>query len=93
MDALNLQFSIEGGRAGIDWVLLAPLNVASQARFVAFFERKGRSILRREANQVKYLRVEGDQLPELAQEFLRAEFQVLSDQKMGLIAEGFIWAG
>jgi len=93
MDALNLQFSIDGGRMGIDWVLLAPLNVESQTRFVEFFERKGRSVLRLEGNGVRYLRVEGDELPQLAQEFLVAEFQVLREQKMKLIAEGFIWAG
>src|SRR5215831_8416663 len=57
VDALSVQFSIEGGRAGIDWVLLAPLNVESQSRFVEFFERKARPVVRRENNQVKYLRI------------------------------------
>jgi hypothetical protein len=93
MDALNIQFSIDGGRAGIDWVLLAPPNVEAQPRFVAFFEGKGRTVLQREMNEVKYLRVEGEQLPELMQEFLRAGFEVEPDQKMELIAEGFSWAG
>jgi hypothetical protein len=93
MDALNLQFSIEDDHIGIDWVLLARPNVESQSRFVEFFERKGRSVLRREGNQVSYLRVEGERLPELVHEFLTAEFKVVADQKMSLIAEGFVWAG
>jgi hypothetical protein len=92
-DALNVQFSIEAGRIGIDWVLLAPLNLESQSRFVAFFEGKARALLRREANRVKYLRVEGDHLADLLQEFLGTEFKVRSDQRMELIAEGFAWAG
>jgi hypothetical protein len=93
MDALNVQFSIEAGRVGLDWVLLAPLNLDSQSRFVAFCERKARPLLRREANQVKYLRIEGEHLADLLQEFLVAEFKVTADQNMNLIAEGFVWAG
>jgi hypothetical protein len=93
MDALNVQFSIEGGRVGIDWVLLAPLNLESQSRFVAFFEREGQKVGAREMNQVKYLRVEGGQPAELLQGFLSSEFKVAPEQKMDLIAEGFVWAG
>src|SRR5262249_25586455 len=85
VDALNIQFSMEGGRVGIDWVLLAPLNVDAQARFVEFFGRKGRTVARREMNQVKYLRVEGGQLAELMREFLVSEFKVTDDQKLELI--------
>jgi hypothetical protein len=91
VDALNIQFSIEGARAGIDWVLLAPANLNTQARFVSFFERKGRTVMRLEMDAVRYLRVEGDDLPELLDEFLRAAFGVTSEQKMDLIAEGFSW--
>lgn len=88
-DALNVQLSIEGGRLGIDWVLLAPLNVASQSRFVDFFEGRSRAVLRRESNEVESLRVEGDQLAELLQDFLVSEFKVRPDQKVELVAEGF----
>jgi hypothetical protein len=93
MDALNIQFSIEAGRVGVDWVLLAPPNLEAQSRFVEFFERKAHAVLRRENNQVRYLRVEGERLPELTQEFLVSQFKVTPDQKMDLIAEGFAWAG
>ena len=92
-DALNIQFSREAGSVGIDWVLLAPLNLESQARFVAFFERMGHTVRRREMNQVNYLRVEGGQLAELLREFLSDEFKVTPEQKMDLITEGFVWAG
>jgi hypothetical protein len=91
VDALNVQFSVEGGRVGIDWVLLAPLNLDSQSRFVEFFERRSRAVLRRETNEVEYLRVEGEQLAELMQEFLVSEFEVRPDQELDLIAEGFTW--
>jgi hypothetical protein len=91
--ALNVQLSLEGGRLGIDWVLLAPVNLESQSRFVAFFERMGHTIDRREMRRVKYLRVEDGHLAELLRDFLTTEFKVTPEQKMGLITEGFVLAG
>jgi hypothetical protein len=91
MDALNVQFSVERERMGIDWVLLAQLNVDNQMRFVAFFESNGRSVQRRQLNDVRYLRVEGDGLAELLQQFLLTEFGVRSDQTLELIVSGFAW--
>jgi hypothetical protein len=40
---------------------------------------------------VKSLRVEGDRLAELLQEFLRKQFDVVPDQPLDLIADGFEW--
>jgi hypothetical protein len=31
MDPFNIKFSIEDGKVGLDWILLAPLNVAARA--------------------------------------------------------------
>ena len=90
-DALNVQFSIESGRIGIDWVLLAPLNINNEARFVAFAERSGRSVQKRQSKDVRYLRVEGAGLAELLQQLLMTEFGVRLDQALGLIANGFEW--
>jgi hypothetical protein len=49
-------------------------------------------VISRESNGVEYLRVEGERIGELVQEFLREEFGVTSDQRMDLIAEGFTWS-
>jgi len=91
MDALNVQFSLENERIGIDWVLLAPLNIDSQTRFVAFFESHGRSVQKRQSNDVRSLRVEGEGLAALLQQLLLTEFGVRSDQTLELIASGFEW--
>jgi hypothetical protein len=92
VEELSVQFSIEAGKMGIDWVLLEPPNLASQSRVGTFFERKGYPLLRRRMNEVEYLRVEGEQLADLLQELLRIEFRVTPEQKMNLIASGFAWA-
>ncbi len=91
MDALNVQFSIEDERMGIDWVLLAPPNIENQTRFVAFLEGNGRSVQQRQVNDVGSLRVEGDGLAELLHELLQTEFGVGPDQTLELVASGFEW--
>lgn len=89
--ALNVQFSVEGGEMGIDWVLISPLNVDAQERFRSFFNQKACAVFQREMNDVKYLRVQTGHLSQLLQEFLRQEFGVTSGQAMSLIASGFKW--
>jgi hypothetical protein len=91
-DSLNVQVSIDAGVMGIDWLLIAKPNVDTQSRFREFFGGKGLPVISRESNGVEYLRVEGERIGELVQEFLREEFGVTSDQRMDLIAEGFTWS-
>jgi len=90
--AINLQFSVEGGRVGLDWVLIAPSNVRDQARFVQFAERLGYRVAEREMNQVKYLRIEeGGSLPRLCESTIRDLYSLSPDSDLDLIPEGFSW--
>src|SRR5690348_13946312 len=61
-----LQFSMESGTLGVDWVLESQTNVADQRRFSEIAEQLGHSIQKREMNDVRYLRVEDGNLPRLA---------------------------
>jgi hypothetical protein len=90
-DALNIQFSVEGGEIGIDWVLLSPLNIDAQQRFRSFFEESGRTVVEREMNGVRYLRVQAGHLGQLLQDFLQQEFGVTLDHRMSLITSRFKW--
>jgi hypothetical protein len=91
MDALNVQFSVENGRVGLDWVLLSPLNVAARDRVVAFFEKHGSPLSPRSMNDVNYLRTEKGDLARLCKDMLSSVFAVADTQRMDLIAEGFEW--
>ena len=44
-EAVNIQFSIEDGRIGLDWVLIGPLNIRDKKRFAQFAEKLGYRIL------------------------------------------------
>jgi hypothetical protein len=64
-DSINIQFSMEDGNPGFDWVLLSPTNIEDRDRFVAFAESKGYDAREMEMNNVRYLRVEGGDLVQL----------------------------
>jgi len=91
-EAINVQFSIEQGRIGFDWVLLGPSNIRDKEKFVQFAEGLGYKVVEREMNNVKYLRVEeGGSLPSLCEASIRDLYSISSDAELGLIPEGFTW--
>ena len=92
-DALNVQFSLENGRMGLDWVLVTPLNVAEETAVLAFFNREGRPVETRSRNGVSYLRVEDGDLAALCEVLLGRVFGVTAEQKLALMAEGISGRG
>jgi hypothetical protein len=90
-DAVNLQFSLENGRPGFDWVLLAPRNIEDKASFVGFAERRGYSFTERTKNGVPYLRVENGDLAELCAEVVTGLYARPRSEPLGLIVRGFEW--
>jgi hypothetical protein len=88
---LNLQFSIEDGRIGFDWVLIAPLNIEDQARFVDFARSEGFAPEPKEMNRVRYLRAEDGDLARLCCDIITKMYGLPETIKLELIAEGFMW--
>ncbi len=62
---VNLQFSIERGQLGLDWVLLSPTNIADKAQIETFIRERGHSARETQVNGVRYLRVEDGDLAAL----------------------------
>jgi len=85
----NLQYSIENGRLGLDWVLLAPQNIKDESKLTDFIKGLGFSVLKREMNDVRYLRVEGNGLDNLGVRILRDFYHLKPDAKLELIIEEF----
>jgi hypothetical protein len=90
-DAVNIQLSMEHGRAGFDWVLLAPRNIQDEARFVEFAKQRGFLPTRQEMNNVSYLRVEKGDIAELCADIIKDMYRMPATANIELITEGFEW--
>jgi hypothetical protein len=89
--AVNLQYSIDGGVVGFDWVLISPRNIADQAKVSEFASKLGYRLDEREINNVRYLRVTGSGISELGARIIQDLYQIRPDTKLGMITEGFKW--
>lgn len=91
-DALNIQFSIEAESLGLDWVLLSPINIEDQGRFIAYIEGEGLPVLECEMNDVSYLRVEEGDLPRLCQGLLAELYGIAASDQIEFFFEGATWS-
>src|SRR6202042_54389 len=69
-DALNLQFSMENGRIGFDWVLMAPRNIEDKEALGQYIKGRGYTYAEETLNKVSYLRVEKGDLGQLADDVI-----------------------
>jgi len=88
----NLQYSIEGDRVGMDWVLLAKRNIEDQGAFTQFVTAAGATVQDITMNGVRYLRVSDcPDLAKLGQGFLQQVYHVAPEDKLQLIITDFAW--
>jgi hypothetical protein len=90
-EAINIQFSIENGTSGLDWVLLGASNITDKERFTKFASQRGYQVTEKEGNNVKYLRVEAGDLPALCAAVIREMYSLPEGTELDLIPEGFTW--
>jgi hypothetical protein len=90
-EAVNLQYSIEAGVVGLDWVLLGPRNIADEAKVRDFALKLGHRLEVHEMNKVRYLRTTGSGISELGMKIMSDFYQVPTDTKVDMITEGFKW--
>ena len=88
----NLQFSVEDGSIGLDWVLIADRNVQDKESFVEISNKNDLEIQELAGNGVKYVRVVGSSVfSKLAKEVLENMYGVSNETEMQLIVTGFEW--
>lgn len=90
-DAINLNLSVEDGRVGFDWVLLAPRNIEDQEKFTAFARSRGVEPHRRTMNGVSYLRVERVEITPFTTAIVTDMYQRPSDQSLDIVYDGIEW--
>ena len=90
-DALNLQISFENGKAGFDWVLLAPRNIEDEGKFKTFARARGIEPVARSENGVSYLRAEPADVARFAASVVTEMYRYPPNEPLGLVYEGFDW--
>lgn len=89
--AVNLQYSVANGAIGLDWVLLAPRNIADKDRIAAFIKERHYRVSERELNGVRFLRVEDGDLVQLGKQIVGEFYHLQNDSRMEFNKDGFEW--
>jgi hypothetical protein len=90
-EAVNLQYSIEDGAVGFDWVLISPRNVADQTKMKEFASTLGCPLKECEMNNTRYLRATGDGISDLGKSIIKDFYKVDLNSKLDIVTEGFVW--
>lgn len=90
-DAINIQFSIENGRIGLDWCLLGAANIRDKDKLERFITAQGYKARLQELNEVQYLRVEEGDLTRLCQSVITGLYSLRPTAKLDMVVEGFSW--
>jgi len=86
---VNLQYSYENGTVGLDWVLLAPRNVKDREKFSEFVRTQKHKLVQKEANGVKYLRVEDGDIVNLGLKVMKEMYRLTDESKVEIFTDGF----
>lgn len=90
-DAVALQVSVENGKAGFEWVLLAPRNIEDQEKFRTFARAHGIEPVAHTTNGVSYLRVEPADVAKFTGRVVTDMYDRPPAQSLALVYEGFDW--
>jgi hypothetical protein len=90
-EAVNLQYSIEDGIIGLDWVLIGPRNIADRTKISEFAATLGYRFKECEMNDTRYLRVTGSGISDLGKSIIKDFYKLNLNTKLDLVTEGFEW--
>ena len=90
-DAINLQVSVENGKIGFDWILLAPRNIEDREKFMSFVRAEGFQPVAETMNRVSYLRIESADAARIAADIVTRMYGRPANEPLGLFHEGFDW--
>lgn len=72
---VEIQFSVEGGTTGLDWILMSPANIAEKQRVIQFAASRGFQWHEKEMNNWLYLRMDHGDLVTLCKSLIDNLFQ------------------
>lgn len=87
-NSLSLQYSIENGKVGLDWVLVDARNIADKDELIMFVKYCGFAIVETNMNDCSYLRVEEGNIASLGTRIATELYKLDLLAEIGLIVEG-----
>jgi hypothetical protein len=85
---VQLRFSVENGKVGLDWSRFTRRNIADKDKIVAFIQEQHQTVLQG-GNRVRYFRVEDGDVSQLGVEILEEFYHLPSNGEIGMFAYGF----
>ena len=89
--APDIQFSVQRGRVGIDWVLVGDASIRGRQAFEKLLDAEEASYREQEMNGVRFVRTEDERAPQLCRRVLEELFEVDPEGSVTLIVESFEW--
>jgi hypothetical protein len=90
--AVNVEFTIEGGLIGFNWILICEVNRRDREKFMALARRQGHAITEHKAdNGCEYLRAEDGDLIGLCRASFCELYGLPESAEVELVWEGFDW--
>ena len=86
---INLQYSVDDDRVGLDFVLLGPRNIEDKKSLAKFIASKGHAVTEMELNEVCFLRVEDGEVAALGVSIATEFYQLERGTEIGLLFRGF----
>jgi len=90
-EVVNLQYSIDGGVVGFDWVLSGLRNIADKAKIVELASKLGHRLEERDENDCRFLRLTGSSISEFGARIIQDVYNIDPNTKLEIITEGFKW--
>ncbi len=75
-DAVEIQFSVEDGRTGLDWILMSPANIEEKPNVIQYAASKGVEWQEKDMNDWLYLRIEQGDVVGLCTSLIEGLYQV-----------------
>lgn len=75
-NAVEIQYSVEGGKTGVDWILMSPANIEEKSRVIQYAASRDVEWQEREMNDWLYLRIEDGDLIKFCTSLIEDLYQV-----------------
>lgn len=75
-ETVEIQYSVEDGKTGLDWILMSPANIEEKPRVVQYAASKGFEWQEKKMNDWLYLRIDEGDLIELCTSLIKELYQV-----------------